>query len=68
MADDQIAPFGECTHYTHGLHYMQGMFVPVVFCKMSNYSGPNQYFPRNRLFFPPKGERTVCFALKKWLA
>ena len=33
-----------------------------------NYSGLNQYFPRNALFLPPKGEGIARFALEKWMA
>ena len=33
-----------------------------------NYSGPNQYFSQNTLFFFPSGEGIVCFALENWPA
>ena len=31
---------------------------------LRNYSGLNQYFPRNALFLPPKGEGIARFALE----
>jgi hypothetical protein len=37
----------------------------VIFC---NYSGLNQYFPRNAPFLPPSGEGMARFALEKWMA
>jgi hypothetical protein len=35
---------------------------------LGNYSGLNQYFPRNALFLPPSGEGIARFALEKWMA
>ena len=42
--------------------------TPKSALELRNYSGLNQYFPRNALFLPPKGEGIARFALKKWMA
>ena len=39
-----------------------------AFVNKRNYSGLNQYFPRNALFLPPSVEGIARFALEKWMA